>query len=248
MSENTSLAVQVAETRRWLEDEARQSELAKVLPRGLSPAAFTRIVMTQYLKAPKLAECSRESMWIAVMESAQLGLALDGVMAALVPYKSRAQLIVMFQGLAQLAFRHPRVVALHATCVREKDHLEYEEGLRPKIIHRPAMPPAGEIVAAYATARITGGGLPFKFMWREELEQHRARSHNAETVWLEWYQAMAEKTAFRQLSKLIPKSPELIHALAVDADPETEAPPGSPPLPHGTTVLEALDAIGETAG
>ncbi len=248
MTEDLTLSTQLSTVRGWL--ETQQPELAKALPQGMDAARFARIALTAVLRNPKLAACSKASFVLSIMEAAALGLEPDSVsgLAYLVPFKGVATLIVGYRGLIQLAYRNPRVIGVGAEAVYEKDGFEYELGLRPKLVHRPAMQTdRGEVTAAYATAQIRGGGRPFVVLLKDEIEAHRLRSRaSADGPWVTDYAAMAKKTAVRALAKFLPQSPALMQALAGDMDPEVEAAPGNPPVPIGTTVEGLLDAIAET--
>jgi recombination protein RecT len=237
-----SLALQMNEVRQWLSDGRRLDELQKALPKGFTAAHFTRVVMTACLKNPRLIECSLESLWLAVMEAAQVGLELDGRMAALVPYGKTAKSIPMYQGLIHCAYNHPRIGGIDAKVIHEKDHLEYEEGLKPRLIHRPVPPPAGDLIAAYAIAKIRGGGPVLRFMWREEIERHREFSRSPEN-WTKHYEAMALKTTLRMLAKMIPQAPQLVQALAMDDEIEREQSAPGLHVPATANVTEILDAV-----
>lgn len=243
--QSTALATQITTVRKWLEDQ--QGELAKALPQGMDASRFARVALTAVLRNPKLASCDKASFVLSLMEAAALGLEPDSVsgLAYLIPYGTVCQLIVGYRGMIQLAYRHPRVNAISAEAVYEKDQFEYELGLRPMLRHIPAMQmDRGQVTAAYAHAAIKGGGRPMIVMQKEEIEAHRMRSRAKDSgPWVSDYDAMAKKTCIRQLAKFIPQSAQLMQALAVDADPELEAGPGNPPVPPGTSVEQILDGI-----
>lgn len=242
---NNALATQLATVRDWL--TAQEPELARVLPKGMTPQRFCRVALTAVLRNPDLAECSKASFVLAIMEAAALGLEPDSQsgLAYLVPYKKHAQLIVGYRGLIQLAYRHPRVSEITAEAVFEKDEFKIAYGLKPNLVHVPTFSPVGRggIVGAYAWARISGGGRPFVFMPKDEIDTHRARSAaKSSGPWVTDYDAMAKKTVIRQVLKRVPMAPSLQQALASDEDPEQERPLG--PLPVGDeNVATILDAI-----
>lgn len=242
---STDLAKQVTTLRQWLAAPERQTELEKALPKGLTPAHFTRVVMTATLRNPRIAECSLESIWLAVMESAQAGLELDGRQAALVPFKGTAKFIPMYQGLIQAAYKHPRVQEIRALPVFNGEHFRYGEGLKTTLEHIPGSTrDPSDLIAAYAVARVAGTGHVVRVMFKKEIDAHRARSRAKDDgPWVTDYVEMAVKTPIRMLAKMIPQSSELQIALSADVDPETEAPAGEPPVPHVTSVEGILDAI-----
>ena len=244
------LALLVTETRDAFASETRRHEIAQVLPKGYSPESYLRTVLTLHLRNPKLFYTTMQSRWLSIMQAAELALPIDGTMAALTPYKNRAQLIVMTQGYTQLFYRHPRVAAVgRPQLVYEGEEYEYTEGLRPKIVHKPK---GGErqnldkLVAAYATVQVRGGGTAFAWLWREELDRRRDVSAAYKAgygPWFEWPEQMYRKTPLRELAKYVPKSTELSMALAYDEpSPEDERP--LPPLDgDDKTVIELLDTI-----
>lgn len=256
MSENKSLAVLATETRQWLEAPERLGELGKCLPDKISPDAFMRIVMTTHLKNPKLHETTLQSRWLAIMEAAQAGLPLDGKHAALVPYKREAKFIPMFQGLIQAMYRHPRIALVSPPkAIFEGDVWDYEEGLKPTIRHKPAprstTPKPEEIIACYASAQIQGGGRPFVFMWRSDIEENH-RNHSAAYKggygpWIDWPIPMYLKTPVRELSKYVPQSPELIYLASRDEDDDPEKAAPALYVPATASVGEVLDAIAQEA-
>jgi recombination protein RecT len=253
----TSLSTQLDTVRGWL--KAQEPELAKALPKGTTPERFARIALTAVLRNPRLAESSKESFVLAIMEAAALGLEPDSVsgLAYLTgPYhnkrtgKKDCVLIIGYRGLIQLAFRHPRVSQIDAQPVYDKDVFQIALGIQPKLVHIPMLNEPGgrgELIGAYAWARISGGGRPFVYMPRAEIEEHRARSRSKDDgPWITDFVAMCVKTPVRALCKRIPLSPQLQHALSVDADPENESPLGPPHVPSETGVSEILDAIAES--
>lgn len=256
MSEPNGLAKRMETVREWL--EVQRPELEKVLlPQGMDSTRYLRMVVTACLRQPRLLECSRPSLVLAVMECAALGLEIDSVsgMAYMVPFREkgemRATLIVGYRGMIQLCYRHPKVVDMAAVPIFEQDDYAYEEGIRPVLKHRPkpGVKTWETLIGAYARGVIVGGGRPFKMMFKDEIEEHRARSrswqHNPElSAWTSDPIPMALKTPVRTLVKFMPQSAQLMRALAVEQDPENEQPLGEPPVPHGTNVDGILEAIG----
>ena len=75
---------------------------------------------------------------------------------------------------------------------------------------------------------MSGGGRPFVYMPKDEIEAHRARSSAKNSgPWVTDCDAMTKKTMIRQVLKRVPMAPALQHALAGDDDPEQERPVGA---------------------
>src|SRR5712691_8944231 len=72
-----SLAVRVETVRDWL--RLQESEIARALPKGMEAERFARMVLTSCVRNPRLLDCSRQSLMLAVMECAALGLEPDNV-------------------------------------------------------------------------------------------------------------------------------------------------------------------------
>lgn len=49
-----------------------------------------------------------------------------------------------------LVYRNPDIQTVQAQCVYENDLFEYELGLEPKLVHKPATSDRGELILAYA--------------------------------------------------------------------------------------------------
>lgn len=213
----------------WL--EKMQPELARALPAGgITADRLARIVLTEMRRNSKLAACTRESFGGALMTCAQLGLEPGSATgeAYLIPFGREVTLIIGYQGMAKLFWQSPLARSLDAQVVHENDAFEYEYGLEPKLRHKPSLGNRGEAYLYYAVATLTTGGSAFVVMSKADVEAIRARSKaKNDGPWKTDYDAMAKKTAVRQLFKLIPKSPQLAAAIGqdetvrVDYDPVT---------------------------
>lgn len=229
---------QVAETQQQrpatLTDQVRQMEeqFALAMPKGVEAAQLVRDAVTVIRQTPKLGECEPASVLGSLMTCAQLGLRPVGALghAYLLPFwdgrerKRKAQLIIGYQGLIELAYRSRQIKSITAEIVYAGDYFHEVKGLRPDLIHEPAAPAnRGEPVAYYATFHKTDGGYGFEVMWREEVEQHRdayamARTRDGKVVgpWRDQFDGMAKKTVIRRMAKLMPKATDLATAIAAD--------------------------------
>jgi recombinational DNA repair protein RecT len=106
--------------------------------------------------------------------------------------------------------------------VYTNDVFEYERGLEPKLIHRPAMQgPRGEFSCVYAVYHLKSGFSDFVVLSREDVESYRRRSPaqkgEATGAWKTDYAAMAKKTAIRRIAPYLPMQvDDLDRAVAVD--------------------------------
>jgi recombination protein RecT len=186
-----------------------KGEIAKALPRHLTPDRFLRIALTAITKTPKLADCTPESLCACLITLSSLGIEPDGRRAHLIPYGTTCTLIVDYKGLAELVLRSGDVSRLHADVVCENDEFAYDLGAirQHKIDFRK---PRGEAYAAYALAEMKSGQIAVAVMSKDEIEGIRKRSKSGNSgPWVTDWNEMAKKTAFRRLSKWLPLSPEI---------------------------------------
>lgn len=222
-----------------------QSQFALAMPKGTEAAQLVRDALTALRTTPGLAECSPASVLGGLMTCAQLGLR-PGVLghAWLLPFydsKSRgkkAQLVIGYQGLIELAHRSGRIASLIARTVYANDTYDVDYGLNDSLVHKPAPNGVdrGDPIAYYAIVKFTTGGHAFYVMTHSEMEQYRDLYATAKTregtvvgPWRDNFEGMAHKTVVRQLSKWMPKSTELAAALEVDNGVRVDVTPDLPP-------------------
>lgn len=205
--------------------ESKVQYMNAALPKHLTPERLARVAITAISSNPRLLECTKESLALALIEAGQLGLEPNGVMgqAYLVPYHNgrlkryEAQFQIGYRGLIELARRSGDVTKIEARVVREGDDFLYEYGLQPKLVHRPDPSGKGEITHVYAIAWLRGSDPIFEVMTREEVEAIRRRSKAADSgPWVTDYEAMARKTVVKRLAKYLPLSPEAEAAIEAD--------------------------------
>ena len=195
-----------------------QPELARALPVHLNADRMARLALTCIRKDLALAECSPESFAGALLTAAALGLEV-GVSgeAYLVAYKKECTLIVGYQGMAKLFYQHPMAQYLDTQTVYSNDEFDYAYGLDPFLRHKPFLGDVrGSIVAYYAVAKLTTGASAFVVLSPEEVKKLRNGNVGPSGRIPDPQRWMERKTALRQLVKLLPKSTQLVQALAVD--------------------------------
>jgi recombination protein RecT len=210
----------------------RLPAMAAVLPKHLTPERLMRLATFDIARNPALLEASPDSLVGAVLQCAQLGLE-PGIAghAYLVPYRTkgvqRAQLIIGYRGLVELARRSGQVSTIQAQAVYAGDDFAYDLGLEPKLTHRRAESYDGEprLTHVYAICRLRDGGLQWEVMTRREIDAIRARSKAGDSgPWVTDYAEMAKKSVLRRLAKLLPLSIEYQTALVAEEARETGAP------------------------
>lgn len=206
-----------------------EGEIARALPKQISPERFARIAMTAVRTNKKLQQCEPMSFLAALMQSAQLGLEPNTPLqqAYLIPYGRQVQFQVGYQGMLTLAYRTGEYRSIYAMAVYENDEFEYEYGLNERLVHVPADDPVGEPTHYYAVYHLKNGGHGFVVMSREQIIRHRDRysqSWNAgkDSPWKTDFDSMAKKTVLKQLLKYAPKSVEFSAQLAADETIKTD--------------------------
>lgn len=207
-----------------LNSAALKNEVARVLPKHLTPDRFLRVTITALTKTPKLAQCDQASFFGCLLTLSQLGLEPDGRLAHLIPFENRkrnvteCQLILDYKGLVELAYRSGQVANLHADVVCDNDEFEYDRGVltKHKIDFRK---PRGDVYAVYAMCRFKDGSEKVDVMTVDDVEAIRKRSRAANSgPWVTDWNEMAKKTVFKRLSKWLPLSPEFRDAVEADGD------------------------------
>lgn len=192
-----------------INEPSMQAQFAKALPSVITPERFTRIVLTALRNNPKLMECDRTSLLAAIMQAAQLGLEPNTPLqqACLIPYGKECQFQVMYKGLIDLAYRSGEVSIIQAQTVYENDEFVYELGLEAKLIHKPCMKgDRGKAVAYYAIFKMKNGGENFAVMSKDEVVKFAQAKSKAfkNGPWQTDFDAMAKKTALKQVLKYAP--------------------------------------------
>ena len=244
-------------------------ELETALPKHLNVDRMCRVAMTLVQRVPKLLDVDQRSFLGGIMKAAQLGLEPDGALglAWLLPYGNEAQLIIGYQGWADLVRRSDHISNFVSQVVYSQDHFEYQE-VPPLLLHKRPWPPVevtqGDAVAAYCWVQLKDGGVHFEVMSRKKIEGHMKRSAAVQkkrpTPWkhdLDW-EWMWRKTAIIQCCKLLPKSIEYVYEAARLAEAEStghsqhldgvldttaEEVPATEPTPEDDEETAARDAL-----
>ena len=204
--------------------EQMKGEIARCLPRHLTPERMARIAMTELRKTPKLQECDPMSFIAAIMQASQLGLE-PGILGScyLIPFnnnqtgKVECTFMPGYRGFLDLARRSGQITSLVARAVYENDEFSYEFGLKEDLIHKPSMSDRGELVAVYAVAILKDGGHQFDVMSRKEVDAIRNQSKSKNNgPWVTHFEEMAKKTVLRKLFKWLPCSVEMQKAVSLD--------------------------------
>lgn len=203
-----------------------EPEIKRALPEIITVERFTRMALSALNTTPKLQECTPMSFLSALMSAAQLGLEPNTPLgqAYLIPYKNKGSLECQFQigykGLIDLCYRNPQIQIIQAQAVYENDEFEYELGLNPRLVHRPAVQNRGQVILFYGFFKLTNGGYGFEVMSKEDIDIYaKEYSKNFESSYSPWqtnYVSMARKTVIKQALKMAPLKTDIRKALSTD--------------------------------
>lgn len=236
MNEIVPYAQRLDDLREVLTKDQVLSQLQVAAARGIDAALVARILMSEVQKTPKLLECTRQSLFGAVITCLQLGLVPDSVsgQAYLVPFRNRKAgtvevvLIPGYRGLVQLAWRSNQIASIAARVVHVQDKNSLDWGRTPQIEHIPTRYPTtpDDVIAAYAIIRVKGGGGEPEWLWRDEIDKFKAKALKKSPggPWVTDYEAMAKKTALRRACKLAPSTRELQRAITLDDQADSGLP------------------------
>ena len=201
--------------------EKMKGQFKNALPAHITPDRMVRVAMTAMQNTPKLLQCDRNSLYMAVLKSAQLGLEPDGVLgqAYLLPYGNKVQLIVGYKGLIDLARRSGEVSNIIAkeVCVNDDFELAWHEEV-PFRHKQDVTGNRGDIIGFWAMARFKDGGFHFDYMTVDEVNTIRDGSQGYQSAkryakngvinspWESNYAEMGKKTVIRRIAKYLPMS------------------------------------------
>lgn len=208
----------------------------RIQPIGFQP--WLASVYNDFQREPKLCQAAAqapETVWECLMVAASCRL-MPGAAAGsfyLIPrwngkeQRMTCTFIVGYKGLAELAYRHPRVHKAEAFVVYKGEDFDFNPG-EDKLVHRWRMDVERtdeNIVAAYSKVTLTipnGSHLDptplVRVMTRAEIEAIRKRSAAARSGFSPWttdYAAMARKTPMRSHFNggSVPRSTSLLMAI-----------------------------------
>jgi recombination protein RecT len=186
--------------------EARKGELQNALT-DIKADHFIRALITSAQVNPDLQACSFQSLWLAAMRACRDNLLPDGREGAIVPYKTNAQWIPMYQGLLKRFRQSGMAKWIAADVVREGEVFEHwVDQFGEHFKHVPEGDESKPIIKVYAAALTTDGAFYCAVMSITEINKVKAmsRASRDDSPWKQWPGEMMKKTALRRLSKLLP--------------------------------------------
>ena len=218
--------------------EKQKPQLARVLPKHVTPDRLVRIAMTCIRNNPSLLECEQTSLLASIMTCAQLGLEPDPVLgqAYLVPfntkvngrYVKKCQTIVGYRGLLTLARNSGEVMSVLAKEVYEKDKFKVNFSGESPLEYEPYLDEdRGKITHFFCLVRFKDGTYHFDWMTAAEVNKVRDSSKDYQNAvkkgrkdapWQAHYAEMGKKTIIRRVAKYLPLSVQKASALEDMAD------------------------------
>lgn len=202
---------------------ARSKQIAGWVTQGVKPEALVRFALLDMdgERGARLRECTPQSIYLGLLACAVTGLepgALRGE-AYLVPYRNKNVMEATFmpgwKGLVKQARRSRELLSITPQVVFERDLFDIDLGTANVLIHKPALKERGDIIGAYAIARLANGGHEIEWMDREDLEAVRKAGSNG-PAWGDWADQMYRKAPIRRLCKRLPMGADYFVGLALE--------------------------------
>ncbi len=231
-----------------------RDEIAKVLPKHVTPERMCRVALTAIMRVPNLMLCSPESLTNSMMILSQAGLEPDGRLAHLIPYWNskkncyECQVIFDYKGLVVLSLRNG-AESVYADKVCEFDAFDafVQDGIK-KINHRPNWSkPRGTVICYYCVCK-RNGEVDWEVMTVDEVDDIKKRSRaSKDGPWVTDYDEMGKKSTLRRMSKRWDLLPEIRDV--INADDDTPPPFGqvsvAPPIFSSPKVLPSPEPESE---
>ena len=211
--------------------------LAVVLPKTMDPARFVKTVLIATEESPGLLECAPDTIVLAVMRSADLGLEIGGPLgeAYPVPFRDKhrtdnrkgCKLIIGYRGWLKLVRQSSEVSTVQSQVVYEGDLFEMNLA-ENAILHTPSWSPTRprtnkQILGAYVVFKFKNGDKQIDWMRLDEIEAIRQQSQaRDDSAWTDHFPRMCCKTVIRRAVHNMPTSaiPPELRSIAAGADDE----------------------------
>lgn len=234
-----------------LKNEREQQRMASVL-------------MVAVEKDPDLVFADRQSLIAATRQCANHGLVPDGNEATLQVYNTKVkvngvdkwikkvQYQPMIRGIVNRVLRSGKVVSFWADVVHEGESFKIDtsEGDRRPIHDPDHFNRSGEIVGAYAVAKMSNGSIDCEPMSLTEIEKVKAVA-KTKKVWDGWFEEKSKVAVMRRLSKRLPLSSEDMDFILnreehdLDQTPR-DVTPDEPEAPRKTLAQKLKEGSKET--
>lgn len=223
--------------------QKQSGDLAAIAGRHISESRLIQVAVGAAMRDPLLFECEAITVVRSLLQAAELQLGVGAEQEAhLVPFRNNkrggiyeCQLMIGYRGLLKLVWQSQLISSIDFGIVYEGDEFTYRKGTEVNLDHRQnfdrELPEAfwlgdepvgtphryGMIRCVYAAACTIHGGKVAVVLTRSQVERYRRMSRAKDSnFWVGHWEAMALKTAIRQLCKVLPKNASLVKATALD--------------------------------
>ena len=174
---------------------ARKDQFAAAMPSWMTVDRLLRVVFTTSMSNPKILDCSKESIFGAIMQAAQVGLEPILGRAYLIPYNNskyvngawvktlECQFQAGYQGLIDLGRRSGAISDVYGMPVFDNDEFDMGLGTDRFLRHKPwylnlneRKNGPGEIFGAYAIWILKDGTMHPEFMPLSDIYERRDKS------------------------------------------------------------------------
>lgn len=220
---------QVADHEAFL--KAKMPQIERWVTGGVDARALVRFAVLDLSAhgwaGEKLRECSPSSILMGLLACAVAGLepgALKGE-AFLVPFAKKAQYMAGWKGYVKQARRSFEVRTVSPQVVFSNDTFDLDLGSGNPPVHKPMLHgPRGEIIGAYAVAKLVGSrdsivSYEVEWMDREDLDAVRRaakRGDKESDAWKLWEDQMYRKAPVRRIAKRLPMGHDYYRGLAIE--------------------------------
>jgi recombination protein RecT len=201
--------------RQTLTQPAFREQLKMALPSHIPEDRFIRVALTAAQQNPDLLnpqKVDRNSLFGALIRSAQDGLLPDGREGAIIPFKGRAQWMPMVNGIMKKVRNSGEIASWEAAAVYERDQFQRLLGDDQRIYHEPFEDgDPGEVIGAYSIVTFKDGTKSRDYMPRWRIEKAREQNPIGKNslMWTKFYDEGAIKTVIRHHSKRLPMSTDI---------------------------------------
>lgn len=233
----------MAETKNEVAEQPKQSfsmalteslnEVSGALPQGFNTTRFVQNAVALLNENTQLADFARKNgtgqIKQGMMKAAYLGLDFMNKEAYLIPFGNTLNFMIDYKGNTKLAKEHSirPIKDIYAKLVRKGD--EFQENIvngEPSIDFKPLPFNNDEIIGAFAVCLFADGGMIYDSMSKEDMENTRKSSKQANGVtWKNFTGEMYKKTVLHRLCKTIEISfsnPEQTKYFNEDMEIETD--------------------------
>ena len=213
----------VTQLQRFLKEKT--AKLSEWAAERVDPVSLIRFACLEFSQSPQLQQCTHESIYLALIACAQLGLEPGGVKqeAFIVPYKQTATFQLGHRGIIKLALQSGEVQRICSNVVYERDKFDIDIGSDARVIHKPALSKRGTLIGSYALAKMTNGELDVEWMSMEDLTAIRRQAtyrDKESPAWANWATEMYRKAPIKRLGKRLPLSTKYAMAASLDESSE----------------------------